>query len=152
MELRNGILIVFFFGLGLYCVKINYRCVCYGEKVAGFLAPTSTPNFMSGSGSIMVWWTYNSSANTFRMTVKGPLVKFRSFIGKTNGYISVGFSDAQYMEISDTITGWVQNTSPYATVLIDEISQNYNQPVDDRQVGGTHDVYDIQGEQVNYMG
>lgn len=52
------------------------------------------------------------------------------------------------MQVADTITGWVPDSSPSTTVLIDELSPDYSQPRDDRTLGGSLDVSAISSEQV----
>lgn len=51
------------------------------------------------------------------------------------------------MAVSDTITGWVAPGGPAAVVMIDELSQNYDQPKSDVALGGALNVFDISGEQ-----
>jgi hypothetical protein len=108
----------------------------------------TTPQYSSATGSFKAWWTIDSQAKTFTMTMQG----------QTNGWISVGFGTTPFMPNSDVVVGWVSNAD-MTVKCFDSWSPDNNQPQgmlsdifafnyeDDVSLGSTNNITLLQAMQ-----
>ena len=109
------------------------------------LVPQGVPTSWNSTGmNFRVRWQLSAANDS--SSSSASYIDF-TFEADTTGWISLAFSTFPAMQLADMYTGWVTSTGQ--ALLFDVYSPDYNQPRQDISQGGTNDIRNVSGYELN---